>query len=190
MLTLAGIKRQMRRYACVGLLVTLAPLALSCYGNFPLTKAIYNMNARAGGEIGEDRTQHNLVRSVVMWVLIIVPVYEVGMFADVVVLNLIEFWTGDKVQIGSVQEQDGTQVAFQPSPDGNEAVLTVSRDGRRLVEQHLVKISATTFEMRDASGNLTGTVVRTAEGGVQLADARGQVVQTLAAEDLAALHRR
>jgi hypothetical protein len=170
-------------------LVAIAPFSLSCYGRFPLTKAVYGMNGRAGRSFGADRTQHKLVQSVVMWVLWIIPVYEVAIFADAFVLNLIEFWTGDTIEVGSVQERDGVQVALEPKAGGHEAVLTISRDGQLLTEQHVVKVSDTVFEMRDPSGNLSGTVQKTASGGIELRDAQGQVVKTLAAEDLAALHQ-
>jgi hypothetical protein len=189
MSTSIGLNKRLRRYACLAALVAMTPLALSCYGSFPLTHAVYRMNGSVGNEIGDNRTQHNLVQSVVFWVLVIIPVYHVAMFADVVVLNLIEFWTDDTIDISAAQERDGTRVALQPSADGREAVLTVSREGKLIAEQHVVKINATTFEMRDTSGKLNGTIHKTPEGGIQLADAQGHVIRTLAAEDLAALPR-
>lgn len=181
--------RTLRQYLCMGLMVALLPFLMSCYGHFPLTRAIYRMNGHAAQSLGEDNTGRKLIQTVVMWVLIIVPVYEVGTFADLVVLNLIEFWTNEPVQIGAVQERDGTRVALEPSADGHEAVLTVMKDGQLLAEQHVIKVSDTRFEMRDASGRLSGTILKTSDGGIQLTDAQGHVVRTLAAEDLAALSR-
>lgn len=103
---------------CLGLLITMIPLALSgCYGHFPLTRAVYRMNGNVGSSIGEDRTARRMIQSGVMWVLLIVPVYEVAMFADAFVLNLVEFWTGDRVEISSEQEAGGAQVAVEPSTE-------------------------------------------------------------------------
>ena len=147
-----GMSRRLRRITCLGMLAAMVPLTLSCYGRFPLTHAVYNMNGDAGASLGENRTQHKIVQSVVFWVLWIIPVYEVAIFADAVVLNLIEFWTGDTVDIGSVQESNGTRVALQPSADGREAVLTVTQNGKLLTEQHVTKLNATTFEMRGPFG--------------------------------------
>ncbi|HBF34764.1 TPA: hypothetical protein DDW35_09390 [Candidatus Sumerlaeota bacterium] len=189
MFTSTGMGRKLRRFVCLGMLVAMLPLAQGCYGHFPITHAVYNMNGSAGGSIGEDRTQHKLVQSVLFWVLWIIPVYQVSIFADAVVLNLIEFWTGDTVNLSAVQERDGSKVALQSTPNGHEAVLTISSNGKTLTEQHMVKVSATIFEMRDASGNLTGTFEKMPNGNVQLSDAQGKVVRTLTSADMAALPR-
>ena len=183
-----GMGRALRRYVCVGLLAVMAPLALTgCFGYFPLTRAVYKFNSEVGGRVGSDRTGTKVVQSIVMWIFVIIPVYGVATFADVVVLNLIEFWTDGPVRIGAVQERDGVRVAIEPSADGQSVALTVSRDGEMLTEQVVVKVNEREFEMRAASGELTGRILKTAEGDIHLTDARGQVVQTLAAEDLAAL---
>ena len=175
------IAKKLHLMVCLGLLVTMMPLALSCYGRFPLTHAIYRMNGNAGGKV---------VQTVVFWFLVIVPVYSVAMFADAIIMNLVEFWTGDGVEVSSVQERDGVRVALEPATDGREAVLTVSRDGQPLTVQHMVKVSATAFEMRSATGELTGTVLKTADGGIQLGDADGRIIRTLTAADLASFPRR
>lgn len=183
--TLLG--KHLRRYVCLGLIVTLAPLSLSCYGHFPLTKAVYRTNGNIGRSVGEDATGHRLIQSVVMWIMIIVPVYEVCMIGDVLVTNLIEFWSGNVVQIGSVEERNGVRMALQPSADGREVMLTVSRNGKLLSEQRFIKTGANAFEIRDASGKLSGKVTRTDAGGIALADARGRIIRTLTATDLATL---
>jgi hypothetical protein len=174
-----SLQKSLRRTIGLALIMAMAPLTLSCYGRFPLTHAVYNMNGSAGGA-GETHNQHKWIQSVLFWVLWIIPVYQVAIFADAVVLNLIEFWTGDSIDISSVQERDGVRVALESAAGGREAVLTVSRDGKLLTEQHMVKLSPTAFEMRDAAGNLTGKILKLPEGGIQLSDAQGQVIQTLA----------
>lgn len=180
MSVLSVMKRQWRRFMCTVLLVALAPLALNCYGHFPLTHAVYRINGKV---------ENKLLRSVVFWILVIIPVYKTAMFADAIVLNLIEFWTGASVDISSVQERDGVQVALQSSDDGRKAVLTISQDGKVLTEQHVVKVSDAVFEMRDASGKLTGKILKTTAGAIQLTDDQGRIIRTLTAEDLAAMRQ-
>ena len=68
------------------LIICLFTLSFSgCYGKFNLTKKLYDWNGKVGDK---------WVSSIVMWVLFIVPVYEIVGFVDFVILNVIEFWTG------------------------------------------------------------------------------------------------
>jgi len=57
-----------------------------CFGSFSLTKKVYSFNESLGDK---------WIQSAVMWVMLIVPVYEVSGFIDLVFLNLLEFWTGN-----------------------------------------------------------------------------------------------
>lgn len=152
------------------MVVALAPLMLSCYGRFPMTKAVYHMNNGIGRDIGESRKADKLAKSVVFWVLVIIPVYEVAMCGDVVILNLVEFWTGNSVDVGSAQETEGVRVAL-------------------FNEQRVIRISSTAFEIRDGSGQLTGKIFKTSAGDIQLADAQGQIIRTLKPLDPEAMPR-
>lgn len=57
-----------------------------CYGSFSLTKKYYDWN----GSISDSK----FVVSLIFWASCIIPVYLFTVAADVVVLNLIEFWSG------------------------------------------------------------------------------------------------
>jgi hypothetical protein len=56
-----------------------------CYGSFGLTKKVYEFN----GSVGDK-----FLNTIVFWAFCILPVYEVAGFLDVVLFNLLEFWTG------------------------------------------------------------------------------------------------
>jgi hypothetical protein len=75
----------------------------------------------------------------------------------------------------------------EPSEDGREAVLTISRDGKVLGKATFVKAAEREFEVRDADGKLTGKVVRTPRGDLRLTDARGTILRTLPAEEIASV---
>ena len=77
---------RIRPWIALMLLAVLAPVFTGCYGNFQATKAVYKWNA----EVSDEK----IVRSVVMWGLLILPVYYIGGLADVFVLNPIEYWSG------------------------------------------------------------------------------------------------
>jgi hypothetical protein len=56
-----------------------------CYGSFGLTKKVYEFN----GSVGDK-----FLNTIVFWAFCIIPVYQVAGFLDVVIFNLLEFWTG------------------------------------------------------------------------------------------------
>ena len=98
---------RIRPWIVLILLVAIAPVFTGCYGNFQATKSIYKFN----GEVSNDK----LVRSVVMWGFMILPVYYIGGLADVFVLNPIEYWGGTKVNVGSGTDAKATTVAVGPA---------------------------------------------------------------------------
>ncbi|KAA6344911.1 hypothetical protein EZS27_007507 [termite gut metagenome] len=59
----------------------------SCIGSFALTGKVFDWNK----DVGDNK----FVNELVFLVLCIVPVYELSICIDSVVLNSIEFWTGD-----------------------------------------------------------------------------------------------
>jgi hypothetical protein len=163
------------------MLAAMLPVLMSgCYGAFPLTNKIYEFNG--------DISRHKLIQTVTFWVFLIIPVYEIGMLADAIVFNLVEFWTGEQLlSVGPTTDSNGNTVCLTPSADGRQAVLTVSRDGRVLAREFFVKVSETTFEVRDARGTLHGMVLKSPDGTIRLTDRNGAVVRTLPAGALAAM---
>lgn len=170
---------RLRRWAVVLVFVAVLPLMTGCFGRFPLTRSVYEFN--------KDISTDELVQSVTMWVLVILPVYSIATLGDVAVIHLIEFWSGEPVDIGTTTIEDGTMMALEPSADGRQMTLTVSRDGQVTSRTVFVRTADGRFEVRDSAGRLAGTIVRTPAGDLRLTDAQGATVRVLAAEDVAAL---
>lgn len=78
----------------------------SCIGSFALTNKLLDWNRNLDSKF---------VNEVVFFAFLIVPVYEVAALADVLVLNSIEFWSGDS-----------------PLADGSKIIE--GNDGKYLVE--------------------------------------------------------
>ncbi|NDV69380.1 DUF3332 domain-containing protein [Dysgonomonas sp. 25] len=71
----------------------------SCIGSFNLTNKVLSWN---------QTIDSKFVNELVFIALWIVPVYEVCFLADILVVNSIEFWTGDNpVQLGEVKQVEG-----------------------------------------------------------------------------------
>lgn len=166
----------LRRVVAVVLLVALAPFLANCYGEFPLTRAVY----RANGDI-----ENNILRQVVFWVFVIVPVYGVAAFADAVAFNLIDFWTGQGVDFSSTTDQQGNTVTLRPSQDGREAVLTVSKAGKTIEELRFVRASDGVCNVYDSKGGLVGRAERTPSGELKLTDAQEGTVTLISADQVA-----
>ena len=159
---LQTMKKHSARLGLIALLATV-PLMVSCYGRFPLTRAVYNFNGRVGGEVPKH---HDIVVQAVFWVFVILPVYGIAAIGDAIIFNLIEFWTGETLEVSQVTHDGNRTVSLQSTPDGKEAVLTISKKGQVVATERFVRVSPTLVEARDADGKVNGMVIKNANGGL------------------------
>jgi hypothetical protein len=102
------------------ILVTLLAIVMivstfGCFGNFALTRRLYQWNSSVG-----DKFINNLV----FWVLLWIPVYSVATTADFLVLNTIEFWTGTN----PMAMKAGDEVIKYTQADGNTYKITIKQN--------------------------------------------------------------
>jgi hypothetical protein len=84
-------------------LVALLAVSTSCYGSFGLFNRFHKWNGTLG-----DKWINTMVH-VAFW---IVPVYQIILFGDFVLLNTIEFWTGENpVDTASVDNKGVAHIA-------------------------------------------------------------------------------
>lgn len=69
----------------------------SCMGSFALSSEVYKWNQQVGNKF---------VNELVFVAFFVLPVYEVCGLADILVLNSIEFWSGDNPMTASVKTVD------------------------------------------------------------------------------------
>ena len=93
-----------------------------CYGKFALTTKLYKWN----GSLGDK-----WVNTIVMWVLMIVPVYSLVGFVDFAILNVIEFWTGKNPMAMGPGEIETQLVEL----DGNSYQITATKNRFDIVQQ-------------------------------------------------------
>lgn len=105
----------------------------SCVGSFGLTNSVLNWNKSATG----NKFLNELI------FLVITPAYAVCSVADALVLNSIEFWTGNKViadagKVKQVTGKDGRLYAVKTlkngyeitDPDGQKTRLIYDKDNK------------------------------------------------------------
>lgn len=77
-----------RRATMAGLLATTAFSSTACFGSFPLTRKLYAFNKG----ISSDKWVQELF---FLATGVLLPVYGVAGLIDIVILNSMEFWTGE-----------------------------------------------------------------------------------------------
>ncbi|OIP33689.1 MAG: hypothetical protein AUK47_18645 [Deltaproteobacteria bacterium CG2_30_63_29] len=94
-------------------LLTLAlvlSLTAGCFGSFGATSMLYRWN--------NGVSSNKFVKTLVLWAMIIVPVYEVLLVGDFVVFNTIEFWTGNRVFAdATIKQLEGGKVLVENGQD-------------------------------------------------------------------------
>lgn len=113
-------------------LLSSAFLFTSCLGSFSAWNGLKDWN--------EGATDNKFVNNAIFWGLNIIPIYPLFYVGDVIIFNLIEFWSGDNpigMSEGEVQEQivekDGVRYALTATKNQmNIKVLTGEREGNEL----------------------------------------------------------
>jgi hypothetical protein len=127
-------------------------LSAGCFGTFQLTRKVYDLN---------QSIDEKYVRSAATWVFVIVQVYTVAALLDLIVFNVIEFWSGENPVVSAPV----TKVYAQ----GNgKTVLTLSRDGSAtvaVIERYEGEGLVSTLRIRD-DGLGKVAAVETAAGGM------------------------
>ncbi|RYE82709.1 MAG: DUF3332 family protein [Myxococcales bacterium] len=109
-----------RMLGAIGALAALS--ATGCFGGFNLTRKLYGFNASVSNKFA---------RWLVFLLLVIIPIYGLFIFIDVLLLNTIEFWTGSNPVSGKRDIGDGHMLAFTILPERPDVVrVEHSRHGK------------------------------------------------------------
>ncbi|MCX7848214.1 MAG: DUF3332 domain-containing protein [bacterium] len=160
-----------RKWGAIG--ISCAVL-VGCYGRFPLTNTLYDWNGSV--------THHRVGQSLIMWLLVILPVYQACMIVDGVIINTIEYLSGRQVIASSGRAtRDG--MGFELLNPTN-AVLHIPLQDGGSIPVSLIRVAPTRCELRDQQSTLLGTAMTTSDGSLQLCDAQGKVIAWVPASDL------
>jgi hypothetical protein len=126
----------------------------ACFGSFNLTRKVYAFNQ----SVSEDKW----VQELVFLAFAIVPIYEVAGALDALIINSIEFWTGDNPVVvhNSITREDGGRVVQRSVVTSEERTMTF--------EEYVNNVLVSTTTVRHATGAESVTVeVRHADGRVE-----------------------
>jgi len=159
-------------------LVSLMTMSTACYGPFNLTKNVYhwNSNIKGNGQINDK-----WMKEIVFFGMLIVPAYMFSALLDTFIFNSMHFWTGESPIKASDTGIDDTKVAtvgdttirWTQSNDG--ATVSYERHGVLLRRATIIS-QATGYRLMDDNGNVLSEATYDVDGGVQLRDDTGRVV--------------
>ncbi len=161
------MKNIFKQIVVVLLIASMALMTFGCYGSFNLTKKVYNWNGSLGNK---------WVVELVFLGMMIVPVYSIAGFIDVIILNLIEFWTGSNPMASTVTSDDGTTVTFNTE----KKQVEISYAGKTFTLVH-ENGKAT---MKDANGSVIAYAVAGDNGTMNIVDANGNVMSTYTMDEV------
>ena len=144
--------------------------ASGCIGSFALTDKVLSFNKGLGGIV---------VQEIVFLAFVIVPVYEISVFLDAVVFNIIEAFTGSNPLAATAAESRQVALADDAElyviPDDDFVETEVVHRRRRLFRRF--ERRADGLAVRDERGDLLLTGRVTSSGGLEIVDVRtGELV--------------
>ena len=110
-----------KRYlpVAIALVLTGSIMSTSCIGSFALTNKLLSWNKQVGNKF---------VNELVFFAFWVIPVYEVSCLADVLVINSIEFWSGDNPVASGKKVIDGKDGRYIVECDGKGYTITSEND--------------------------------------------------------------
>jgi hypothetical protein len=154
-----------------------------CTGSFNLTKKVYNFHRSQS-----DKWYDELL----FLVCVIVPVYGISTFADAIVFNSIEFWTGDnpidmaKTETQMKNVKAGKTEATLSYNTNNDQITITSKDHPTVV---LEKTDKLVLAKNDKGEVLYGSKMND-QGELVLYDRDLQVVKKFTPDEIASIKQR
>lgn len=146
--------------------VMLSFLLTACTGSFNLSGKLYKFH----------RSQEKWVDEAIFLVCIIAPVYGVTFFVDGIVLNSIEFWTGNNPVASNTQgDQGNATLAYDR--DHDQVLLNIAN--AETLRSFTFEKSDTGVVARDNSGQIRFATVTNEDGSVSVYNGQNQLVQTI-----------
>lgn len=144
---------RLRNALVLGLAAALSSTAAGCYGRFRAVTAVYDFNRTA--------SPNPVVRSLLLFAMLVIPVYFVAFLADWIVLNTLDFFNGTN-QVADKTLPDGSTVHLAKVDTDTVRVRHVDRAGHE-TSFDLVRVGANAAYLR-AGGRIVASAERLPDG--------------------------
>jgi hypothetical protein len=146
--------RRLRDALLLGLAAIFATTAAGCFGRFRAVNAVFELNRTASDSI--------VVRSLVTFAFVIIPVYAVAFLIDWIILNVLDFFNGTN-KVADQTLPDGSTVHMAKLDADTVRVRHVDVAGKE-TSFDIVRVGLDAGYVRDASGRIVGSVERLSDG--------------------------
>lgn len=179
------MRKRLSSWLVVLLLGAITVHSSGCFGSFALTHKLYGFNKGVSG--------NKFIRWLVFLGFVILPIYEICITADALVLNSIEFWTGERLASNTGDGQASERVVRLSDTDtlklsrvAGTDVLRVEllREGQEALVRYFEPLDDG-MAVRDDAGALVLAAHEREDGALVLTDAAGQTRAVHSAEVLA-----
>lgn len=162
-------------------LLLVAFFTTGCTGSFNLTRKVYNWHRSQDDKWADEFG---------FLVCALLPIYGISTFADAIVFNSIEFWTGDN-------PVDGPNTMAKNIKAGqDEAVISYNSGNKQLTIASNAKPTITLEKQgnmviaKDESGNVVSTAVLNAQGQMVVLDGKMELVKSYSPAELDAMKEK
>jgi hypothetical protein len=148
--------RRLRDALVLGLAAIFATTAAGCFGRFRAVNAVFELNREA--------SDSPVVRSLVTFAFVIIPVYFVAFLIDWIILNVIDFFNGTN-KVADRTLPDGSTVHMAKLDADTVRVRHVDPAGKE-TSFDIVRVGPDAGYVRDANGRIVGSVERLSDGRI------------------------
>ena len=166
----------MKKFLIILLLVCFT--SAGCTGSFNLTKKVYNAHRSQADKWSDELT---------FLVFILLPVYGISTFADAIVFNSIEFWTGENPVVLNSDpnkkfvNKDGSKAEL--GFNENKQVIITSQTARGNNPSIILEKTDSMVVAKDAQGNMMYASVKDGDG-VRVYDHNLDLVKNFSAGEI------
>jgi hypothetical protein len=161
-----------RRSLLVG---ALALSASGCWGKFGATNALYDWN--------HGVSDSKWLRWLVFLLFVILPVYGLFIIADALVINTIEFFSGDNpISGGHAKLEDGHTVDSTRTSDPNVVRHEHRQHGKLVQVLYMRRVDDDELQLLDDKMRLIARARVLPNGDVELRDPNGKLLSSLDAD--------
>jgi hypothetical protein len=147
---------RIRQIFVLGLAAIFATTAAGCFGRFRAMNAVYDFN--------KDASPNPVVRSLLLFAMLVIPVYFVAFLIDWIVLNTLDFFNGTS-NVADKKLPDGSEVHMAKIDADTVRVRHVDTAGHE-TSFDIVRVGPDAGYLRSSDGRIVGSVERLSDGRI------------------------